>query len=72
MDRDPTPWHLRLESRKLHGEKPPDGPYQPYIIGVPKVGRFLSHLLPLCVASWHDEAFFYAIVDDFGNLVAVK
>lgn len=67
-----VPLEHHTERRQLHSTDASSAPHGAYLIEVPHVGAFLSRLLPNCAPVLGDNALFYAIVDDFGSLVAVK
>jgi hypothetical protein len=58
---------------KLYDEKPISAPLGCYLVKVPGTGAFLETLLPYTrsLLGRREDSLFYAVVDDFGNLVAV-
>jgi hypothetical protein len=71
--RNDIPLAHRTEKRRMHSDElHRDTPAGAYIIEVPNAGTFLSKMLPYCAPCFGDSAIFYAIVDDFGDLIAVK
>jgi len=67
------PLEHQTERRRMHSDELRRGiPAGAYLIEVPLAGTFISHLLPSCGPCYRDCAIFYAIVDDFGDLIAVK
>ena len=66
-----VPTAHQTENRKMHGYKPHLAPLGCYIIAIPKLGSFLAAMLPNVPSCADDSALFYAVVDDFGDLVAV-